>query len=223
MFADQLPAGMLLNGLPITAPANTCGGKLGASKGSSVVTPTGGQIPINGTCKLTVFVVAAKAGTYMNSLKVGVLKTSNGSNITGWQATLTVSASAGAGTQLVKSFSPTTIPNDGVSTLTILLKNPYGSIATLTAPLIDHMPAGMVVYGSASNTCGGKVSAVKGASTVTLTGGAIPINGSCKVTVTVTAPCNTYSNNLDAGALQTSNGTNQEPTSAHLIVTPINN
>ena len=222
-FTDQLPAGMVLNGLPTTAPANTCGGTLGAAKGSSAVTLTGGQIPINGSCKLTVFVVAAKPGTYTNVLKPGVLKTSNGNNITGWSAKLTVSPSAGMGTQLSKSFSPSTITNDGVSTLTILLKNPYSTPGMLTAPLTDHMPAGMVVYGSASNTCGGKVSAVKGSSTVTLTGGAIPINGSCKVTVPVTAPCNTYSNNIGAGALQTSNGTNQEPTSATLTVTAVNN
>ena len=223
VFTDQLPAGMVLNGLPSTVPANTCGGTLGATKGSSAVTLTGGQIPINGSCKLTVFVLAAKAGTYVNVLKVGVLKTSNGSNTTGWSAKLTVSAAAGMGTQVSKSFSPSTIANDGVSTLTIMLKNPYSTAATLTAPLTDHMPAGMVVYGTASSSCGGHVTAVKGSSTVTLTGGAIPIKGSCQVTVTVTAPCNTYSNNISAGALQTSNGTNQEPASAKLTVNAASN
>jgi len=55
---------------------------------------------------------------------------------------------------------------------------------------------------------------------VTLTGGAIPANGSCTITVKVTAPCNNYFNNLPAGALQTSNGSNQEPSGASLTVTP---
>jgi hypothetical protein len=218
-FVDQLPSGMVVSGLPTTAASNTCGGTLSASKGSETVTLTGGQIPVNGSCALTVFVTETKAGTYVNSLKVGVLKTSNGSNTSAASATLTVSASAGGGTQLVKSFSPATIANDGVTTLTIVLKNPHASAAKLTAPFVDHMPTHMVVYGGTSNSCGGAVTATKGSSTVTLTGGAIPANGSCKVTVTVTAPCNNYFNNLPAGALQTSNGANQEPSGASLTVT----
>ena len=220
-FTDHLPSGMVLNGLPTTAPSNTCGGVLSAAKGSSEIILTGARIPINGSCRITVFVMAEKAGTYINALPVGVLKTSNGSNPTGWKATLTVSPSAGGGTQLIKSFSPSTIANDGVSMLTIMLKNPYGSAATLTAPLVDHMPSHMVVFGTARNTCGGVVTAVTGSSEVTLTGGAIPAKGSCQVTVSVTAPCNVYFNNLPAGALQTSNGTNQEPAGSRLTVLPI--
>jgi hypothetical protein len=102
--------------------------------------------------------------------------------------------------------------------LTITLKNSYAQAAKLEAPLIDNMPKGMVVYGSAKNTCGGSIKATKGTSTATLTGGAIPAKGSCTVTVKVTAPCNNYFNNLPAGALQTSNGNNQEPSGASLTV-----
>jgi hypothetical protein len=78
----------------------------------------------------------------------------------------------------------------------------------------------MVIYGSASNTCGGTVKASPGTSILTLKGGAIPAMGSCKLTVQVTAPCDNYFNNLPAGALQTSNGNNQEPAGASLTVTP---
>jgi hypothetical protein len=161
-----------------------------------------------------------KAGTYVNTLRKGTLKTSNGSNANQANASLVVSASAGAGERLSKSFSPATIKNDGISTLTITLKNSYAQAAKLEAPLIDNMPKGMVVHGSAKNTCGGSIKATKGTSTVTLTGGAIPANGSCTMTVKVTAPCNNYFNNLPAGALQTSNGSNQEPSGASLTVTP---
>lgn len=218
-MTDTLPAGMVVAGLPATVPSNTCGGTLTAVKGSSSVTLTGGTIPANTTCALTVIVSVAKAGTYVNSLAVGVLKTTKGNNPTGYKATLTVSTTADAGPKLTKAFSPSTIVNDGISTLTITLVNPDATAATLTAPLVDNMPANMVVYGSAANSCGGTVTAVKGSSKVTLTGGAIPAKSSCTVTVRVTAPCNTYSNYLSIGALQTSNGPNQEPASAHLIVT----
>ncbi len=216
-FTDLLPSGMVVYGLPTTS--NTCGGTLSASKGSTSVILTGGQIPANGSCTITVYVSVAKAGTYVNKLATGVLKTNLGNNAYGYNATLTVSTSAGSGTKLAKSFSPSTITNDGITTLTITLQNPNTTAAKLTAPLVDYMPAHMVVYGSASNTCGGAVTAAKGSSTVTLNGGAIPADGSCKMTVEVTAPCNNYFNNLVAGALKTSNGNNQEPAGASLTVT----
>jgi uncharacterized repeat protein (TIGR01451 family) len=219
-FTDSLPSGMVVYGLPSNVPDNTCGGTLTATKGSADITLTGGTIPVNGSCAITVFVSVLKAGTYVNSLKIGTLKTSNGENANKANATLVVSTSAGAGPQLAKSFSPATIENDGISTLTITLKNPYALAAKLEAPLDDYMPAGMVVYGSAANTCGGAVKATVGTSIVILTGGAIPANGSCTVTVRVTAPCNNYFNNLPAGALKTSNGSNQEPAGASLTVTP---
>lgn len=219
-FIDPLPSGMTIYGLPSTVPANTCGGTLSAPKGGSDITLTGGVIPVNSSCRITVLIAVKGAGTYVNSLHAGTLKTSNGSNKLEANATLVVSESAGAGPELVKSFSPTTIENDGISTLTITLSNPSATAAKLTAPLVDNMPPGMVVYGSASNTCGGTVKATAGTSKVTLTGGAIPAKGSCKLTVQVTAPCDNYFNNLPAGALQTSNGSNEEPSGASLTVTP---
>jgi len=219
-FTDPLPAGMVVYGLPTNVPPNTCGGTLTAIKGSGHITLTGGAIPANSTCRLTVLVAVTGAGTYVNSLHAGTLITSNGNNKLQANATLVVSEAAGAGPRLLKSFSPAIIGNDGISTLTITLSNPYPKIATLKAPLDDYMPDGMVIHGGATNTCGGTVTAVPGTSTLALDHGAIPANGSCTVTVQVTAPCDSYFNNLPAGALKTSNGNNQEPSGASLIVTP---
>jgi hypothetical protein len=99
------------------------------------------------------------------------------------------------------------------------LNNPNSTVANLTAPLTDTLPSGVVVSGTASTTCDG--TATVGTSTVTLTGGSIPANGSCKVTVDVTAPVGgNYFNGLPAGALQTSNGNNAAPAGATLIVIP---
>jgi hypothetical protein len=219
-FTDPLPTGMLVYGLPTNVSPNTCGGTLSATKGSAHITLTGGAIPANSTCRLTVLISVKDAGTYVNSLHAGTLITSNGSNTLQANATLVVSTSAGAGPRLLKTFSPAVIANDGISTLTITLSNPYPTIATLKAPLDDYMPTGMVVHGGATNTCGGTVTAVPGTSILALDHGAIPANGSCTVTVRVTAPCNDYFNNLPAGALKTSNGNNQEPSGASLTVTP---
>ena len=214
-LTDHLPTGVVIAAVPTTS--STCGGTVSAASGSSYVTLTGGQIPVNGSCKISVRVTAPNAGTFVNSLLIGVLKTTNGNNTSPANATLTVNTGSGPGLQ--KAFSPTTIPNDGVTTLTITLKNPTATSATLTAPLIDYMPSHLVVYGTATNTCHGVVTAAKGSSKVTLTGGAIPANGSCTVTVPVTAPCNDYFNSLAVGALQTSIGNNQEPAGARLTVT----
>jgi hypothetical protein len=150
---------MVVYGLPTKVPDNTCGGTLSAPKGSADITLTGGKIPANSTCTITVFVTVKNAGTYVNSLHIGTLKTSNGSNKLEAPATLVVSVSAGSGPGLLKSFSPTTIENNGISTLAITLSNPSATAAKLEAPLVDNMPGAMVVYGSASNTCGGAVKA----------------------------------------------------------------
>ena len=85
--------------------------------------------------------------------------------------------------------------------------------ATLTAPLVDTLPSGVVIAATpnVSTTCGGVGApvAVAGASTVTLPAGrSIPANGSCTLTVDVTAAVGgSYINTLPAGALVTTNGT----------------
>jgi uncharacterized repeat protein (TIGR01451 family) len=73
----------------------------------------------------------------------------------------------------------------GTSTLTITLSNASTTAATLNAPLTDTLPSGVVVSGSASTTCGGTAST--GVSSVALTGGTIPANGSCSLMVNVVA------------------------------------
>ena len=217
---DHLPTGMTVAG----GGASNCGGTITAVVGSSDVTLTGGTIPANAGCRIIVQVNATTAGkpsavgNYINTLGVGVLMTSSGSNKTPASATLTVSTSANSGPTLAKIFSPNIIKQGQSSTLILYLKNSASTVAKLTAPFSDHMPNGMVVSGAATNTCGGVVTAVRGSSTVTLSGGAIPANGSCRITVAVTAPCAHYWNQIGVGALQTTNGSNKETYGASLVV-----
>ncbi len=128
---------------------------------------------------------------------------------------------------LSKTFSPASIPTGGTSTLSITLTNPNPTPTTLSAALVDNLPAGVVVASpaNASTTCtGGSVSATPGNSSVTLAAGAqIPANGSCTVSASVTASTpGSYTNTLAAGALQTNHGSNQSPASAVLNVTGVN-
>jgi uncharacterized repeat protein (TIGR01451 family) len=187
--------------------------------GPSTVTMTGGSIPANGSCTITVLVTASAAGSYINKLPAGALQTNLGSNTTAAIATLIVSSPVTAAPTLSKSFSPSTIKAGKASTLTITLNNPDSTVAKLTAPLTDNLPKNVLVSGNASTTCGGALTASKGGSKVTLKGGSIPASGSCTVTVEVTANYKgSCINTLPVAALQTSNGSNAAKAVATLTV-----
>jgi hypothetical protein len=166
-------------------------------------------------------VTASALGQFLNTLGVGTLHTTTGSNSVGTVSTLTVSNSAGTPPKVVKAFNPVTINSGGTSNLTITLSNPNSTVATLTAPFTDNFPSGIVVAGGASTTCGGTLTAVAGSSHVTLTGGAIPANGSCKITLTIAATptCKGIrTNTLVYGVLQTNKGANTVQASANITV-----
>ena len=164
-LTDTLPSGVVVS----DGGSNTCGGALMATAGSSAVILTGGSIPVSGSCVLTVDVVAASGGSYINSLAVGALVTNNGSNTAPAVATLTVNAPALVAPTLGKAFSPSTISMGGSSTLTITLSNVGTTPATLTSPLTDTLPSGVAVAGSASTTCVGGTVSTTGGSTATPT------------------------------------------------------
>ncbi len=210
-FTDTLPSGVVISG----SASTTCGGTV--STGASTVTLTGGSISANGSCTVTVPVSAASGGNYIDTLAAGSLQTSNGSNVAPAIATLTVNTPAATAPTLGKAFVPATVSAGGNSTLTITLSNSSSTVASITAPLTDTLPSGLLIAGSASTTCGGTVSTTT--SSVTLTGGAIPADSSCTIAVAVNAASGgNYINSLAAGALQTSNGSNVAPVIATLTV-----
>ncbi|HEX5283779.1 MAG TPA: hypothetical protein VFW30_06650 [Bryocella sp.] len=79
------------------------------------------------------------------------------------------------------------IPVKGVTTLTFQIQNTTSSPLTGLA-LSSTLPAGLVVAlpNALANTCGGKANAPAWMNSLTLTGGTIPANGSCVVSVKVT-------------------------------------
>ena len=124
--------------------------------------------------------------------------------------------------QVTKAFSPDTNGPGGISTLTITLGNGNAAVSTLTAPMVDSLPAGVVLAASpnASTTCGGGVvTATPGGSTITLsTGSTIPAAGSCRVVANVTAAApGSYTNTIPIAGLQTTSGNN--PVAATAILT----
>lgn len=125
---------------------------------------------------------------------------------------------------VAKAFSPSSNGPGGISTLTITLTNNNATAATLSAALVDTLPAGVVLAASpnASTTCGGGVIATAGGSSVTLSAGnAIPggAPGTCTVIANVTsATAATYTNTIGVGALTTNNGNNVASAVGTLII-----
>ena len=209
-FTDTLPVGLLVSG----SASNTCGGTASTPTSSSV-TLTGGSIPADSSCTVTVAVTAAVAGSYINSLAAGALQTSNGISAGVSVAALTVNTNV----TLAKVFTPATIKPGGIATLTITLTNSSNTVAKLTSPLTDNLPSGLIIAGSGSTNCGGKYSGKTGGTSVIVIGGSIPANSSRTITVYVTAAvAGTYVNTLAAGALQTNLGSNIAAAVATLIV-----
>jgi uncharacterized repeat protein (TIGR01451 family) len=101
--------------------------------------------------------------------------------------------------------------------MTITLTNPNATAIT-GAAFTDTYPASLVNNGGLVNNCGGSTTA--GASTLTFTGGTIPANGSCTISILVTsATANTYTNTLANGSVTTTNaGSNVAAASANLSV-----
>lgn len=129
---------------------------------------------------------------------------------------------------VAKLFAPSSVVVGGTSLLTITLTNTHAlTSATLTAPLVDIFPTGIVNAATplAQTSCpSGVVSAVAGAGSISLSAGAlIPAGGGCTVTVVVTASGATGAliNSIPAGSLTTSLGSNASPTTASLTITPV--
>ncbi len=141
-FTDTLPA----NVIATSVLSNTCGGTLSITP-STQVSLSGGTVPAgtganSGTCAVSVVVTSATPGAYVNTVPVGGVSTSLGSNPGAASATLTVATVLGLTGS--KSFSPSTIHVTGLSTLTITLTNP--NIGALTnATFTDTLPTPLLI------------------------------------------------------------------------------
>jgi hypothetical protein len=90
-FTDNYPAG--LTNAPVPNVTNSCGGIATALAGGSTLTLSGGVIPANGNCTVSVFVIPASEGPSVNTLPAGSVTSANAPpSAAAAGATLTVSA-----------------------------------------------------------------------------------------------------------------------------------
>lgn len=212
---------------------NTCNGTLQGRNGSSGAwaAPATGHtalrlsgaatIPAASDCTIIVNVSGFTAGSYTNT--ISEVTTTNMGSSNSYSATLVVMAPP----TVAKAFTPSTVQVGDPSLLTITLTNPNQTAVVTGAAFTDTYPANVVNYTlpNASSSCGGTVTAAPNGTSLALSGGVIPANGSCSVSVRVTsstANVTGYTNTLAAGALTSSNaGSNAAAASAVLIVNPL--
>ena len=229
-FTDDMT--LLGTGMVIANPANlnvgTCGGSISGNPGDTSFTFTGGTLPPNTNCTLTLSVTMQVNGNLTNLIPAGAVTTLNGvSSPDPTQASLTNLP----GVSVSKTFSPATVLANQVSTLTITITN-TSLVPVVNMGVADNLPGalptGLAVANPANavNNCGGTLTAVPGSQNIQLSGGGLQPFGSpgdvCTISVDVisTEP-GVYINTIPAGTLTADGGvTNNDPATDTLTVNP---
>ncbi|MBL8520264.1 MAG: DUF11 domain-containing protein, partial [Betaproteobacteria bacterium] len=219
-FADTYP--LNLRNATVPNVSTTCAGTVTASPNATnpgTLSLSGGTIPASGSCTVTVRVVSTVSGNYTNN--TGSISTTNAGTGSSVSGVLTVGVPS-----IAKVFSPNPVQLGQDSTLTFTLSN--GTNAAMTAVAFSDtfptMPQAMVVAtpSTTTNTCGGTFTATAGAGSVTFSGGTIPANSACTLSVEVRVPTagaaiGTYNN--VSGAVTAAGPLNGNTASASLVVT----
>lgn len=201
-LSDTYPAGLVNATAP--SPSSSCGGSFTAVPGAGSFSFSGGNAQA-GTCTISLFVTAATAASYTNTINAQSVTTNQTYNAAPANATLNVVALAAPG--VTKTFTPTSVRPGQPSTLTITLTNSNNQAITGVA-FTDNYPSGLAntATPNGATTCGGTVTAPGGGSSLALSNGTIPANGSCTVTAQVTLTSNSSAaNTLPAGAVTSAN------------------
>ena len=182
-FTDPLPAGMTVASPP-NASTTCAAGTLTAGAGANTISFAGGTATAATTCDVIVDVTSSTIGTATNV--TGDLTSSLGNS---GPATASVDVNAATAPGFAKAYSPSTISESGLSTLTWTIDNTANIGATALA-FSDTLPAGVTIASvpNASATCtGGTITGGAGATSLSYTGGDVAAATICTVQVDVTS------------------------------------
>ena len=211
-FSDTLPSapGRLViatpNGLTVTGAGCFAAARITAVSDTKVIATNGNVIvPANGTCTVTVNVTTPTNGTYVNPAF-----TIKSSNIPSGSTSTIINDLVVSGNPSIlpatinKAFGATSVPLNGVTTLTFTIVNPNdGTAGTNVVPLTtytftDGFPGGISLADTtiSTNTCGGAFNPalVAGAASVTYNVASLA-PGTCTVTIDVQGVTAGTSNN----------------------------
>ncbi len=186
-FSDTFPAGMLVDTTP--SLTNTCGGTVtGATSGTTTLALSGGAIAGASPASCVISVrVAINAGGVYNNQTTGVSLTGPFTGTGSLSNVATLIAPI-----VTKTFTPNTVGPNDISRMEIKITNPSGTVALSSLAIADSYPAGVTNTGTfmvnaptpnLTNACGGTATATAGASSLTLTGGALGAGLSCIIAV----------------------------------------
>ena len=217
-FTDTYPASMFNTATPGGVISGTagCSGTVTAANNGSSLALSGGNLPANGTCDVSVSVTSAVVGTYVNSS--GAVASAEAPNGTAATGTLTVLGNV----TVLKAFTPNSVATNATSVLKITLTNP-NTVPITGAAFTDTYPGGLVNTATPAGAisgagCSGTITAAANGTSLALSGGNVPASSSCDITVNVTsATAGSYVNN--SGAVTTANAGSGATSSATLTVT----
>ena len=215
-FADSLPGGLAVAN-PVNL-SNTCGGTPTATAGANSVSLTGGAIAAGGSCSIVVSVTGTAAGDQPNTTGA-ITSAEGGTGLTSNTATLSVVAPP----SMSKGFGATSIAANASTTLTFTITNPASNtLAESGVAFTDTLPAGLVVStpNGLSNTCGGTPTALAGSTSISLTGGSIPVNSSCTIAVNVTGTTEGQKINTSGAVSSTNGGTGNTASATVTVAAP---
>ncbi len=221
-LSDALPSGVTIAATP--GASTTCGsGSVAATAGGSTVALTAGSVGAAATCTISVNVTATVPATYPNTIAAGAVTSDQGATNAA-PATASLLVVSAPNVTLAKAFSPTTIPVNGTSTLTLTISNTASGAVPLTGLSVsDGLPSGMVIapVPNPATTCGsGTVGVTPGGTTIIFAGGSVGAGASCTISANVTSSApGSYVNTVATGAVSSTQGaTSSNPATATLTV-----
>ncbi|MEN1728313.1 MAG: hypothetical protein AAGJ52_07715, partial [Pseudomonadota bacterium] len=190
-FTSTLPSGLTLAS-PANPFTNCVDGLVTAVDGADTITFTNGRLAINEVCTVSVQVTAAAQGNYMSVS--GDLTSSLGTSGNASDDLDVLIDRPG----FSKSFSPSSVPFGGRSTLIFEVDNSIGTSDVFSLNFSDELPIGMTVADPANvtTTCpGGDTTALPGSSEILnfspfLGTPLITAGGSCSLSVDVVSAIN---------------------------------
>jgi uncharacterized repeat protein (TIGR01451 family)/fimbrial isopeptide formation D2 family protein len=223
-YTLPLPAGLVATGGAVTVSGPGCTGYTPASlaAGATSIPLSGGTLPGNGTCTITVSLTPTVAETFTVTLPTESV--GNGLNVTNiGPVTLTLLARP----TITKSFAPVAVQTNTTANMVLQVANGNAATALTNVRFTDVFPANLTVNGTPTVTgtgCGTwtVTPSVSGSvTTLSVSGGTLPAGGTCTLTVPVrSAVQGTYVNTITTGALsnQTADGAGPPSNSAELAV-----
>jgi uncharacterized repeat protein (TIGR01451 family) len=188
-FIDNLPstpAQMVIAATPNLQTTLT--GVIATAAGTSITIPKGTTL-LPGLNQLSVEITVPSDGLYCNQIAAGVLKTSSCDNIEAVEGCVMASSTFVMAPLIKKTMLPATIQAGQNAALTLSVENRNAVTMTLSQDFIDYFPTGLVMAGTPTSSCASlTVTAQNSNKELKIaSGGSIPANTICTITVPVTS------------------------------------